>query len=205
MKSSARLFLMVTLATLSGCVSVLPDAQPAAIRYAISPVEFPGVVDEPVTWSLAVDDPFATRAYDTAKIALTRSPGQIEYYAQGEWADRAPNLIRTALIRSFENSGRIQAVSDTVTLPGATFVLRTDVRTLHVDYVSGQPMAIVEIFAKVSDRRGDFLGSQRFTREVAIDRDSVSAIGLAFDGAISAAITDIVGWSFSVGNAAQAK
>ena len=178
-----------------GCVSVLPEASPASARYTISPVEFANTAPQSVDWSLAVADPSATRAYDTAKIAITRAKGQIEYYANGEWADRGPRLIRTALVRSFENSGRILGVGDTITLPGADFILQTDIRSLHVQYANGDPSVEVALYAKLTDRRGRVLAAQLFSERQALGDDSATAAGRAFDAATSKVISDVVNWS----------
>ena len=202
-----RVFVFASMALgLAGCVSVLPDASPAAARYTISPVEFAASQGgDKVEWTLAIADPASTRAYDTAKIALTRAPGQIEYYAAGEWADRSPNLIRTAMVRSFENSGRILGVGDTIVLPGADYVLKTDIRKLHAAYDNGAPSADVALFAKLTDRRGRIIASRLFTQSQSAPTDSVSAVGRAFDEVLQRTLQELVGWSFDAVEADQAK
>ncbi len=196
---------IISMATslLASCVSVLPEATPAAARYTISPVEFSGDNGARVDWTLAVADPAATRAYDTAKIALTRSPGQIEYYAEGEWTDRAPSLVQTALVRSFENTNRILGVGDAVALAGAEFVLRTDLRALHVKYNGGAPDAVVSVYAKLTDRRGRVIASALFAEEARADEDRVPAVGRAIDAALSAVIADMVACTFETAEAAS--
>lgn len=179
----------------AGCVSVLPEASPASARYTIAPVQFTEPAAQSVEWSLAIADPTATRAYDTAKIALTRAQGQIEYYANGEWADRGPRLVRTALVRSYENSGRILGVGDTVSLPGADFILQTDIRSLHVQYANGEPAAEVALYAKLTDRRGRILAARLFSQSQQLGGDSPTAAGRAFDTATTGVISDIVTWS----------
>lgn len=201
-----RVLVVSMAAALAGCVNVLPEASPAAARYTIAPIEFgSGSAAEPVAWTLAIADPTSTRAYDTAKIALTRAPGQIEYYAAGEWADRSPNLIRTAMVRSFENSGRILGVGDTVVLPGADYVLKTDIRRLHAAYDGGVPAADVALFAKLTDKRGRIIASRLFTQRQTAERDSVPAVGRAFNTVLQSTLIDVVDWSFETVEADQAK
>ena len=195
MRSVAKILNVGAAIVSAGCVSVLPEASPAAARYTIAPVEFADAAPQSVEWSLAVADPSATRAYDTAKIALTRAPGQIEYYANGEWADRGPRLVRTALVRSFENSGRILGVGDTISMPSADFILQTDIRSLHVQYANGDPAAEVSFYAKLTDRRGRILAARLFSESQSLGGDSATAAGRAFDAATSAVISDIVNWS----------
>ena len=195
MRIVSSLTASLALALSAGCVSVLPEATPASARYTISPVTFNDAAVSSVDWSLAVEDPSATRAYDTVKIAITRAPGQIEYYAGGEWADRSPRLIRTALVRSFENTNRILGVGDTISLPGAQFILQTDIRSLHVNYNKDAPSADVVIFARLTDRRGRILSSRLFEQSQQLQSDTTTQAGRAFDRALGMVIGDIVDWS----------
>ena len=108
----------------SGCVSLLPETAPPKPRYHISAIEAPKLEGPSVDWSLVVEDPRTTRIYDSVRIAVSTAPGKIEYFAGGEWADRAPRLFQTAIVQTFEDSGRILAVGDRAALPSATLFYR---------------------------------------------------------------------------------
>ena len=202
-----KTLVVLVCAMLTACVNVLPAGSPPAARYGLSPVDsFPSTNAAPVDWSLAIEDPTATRAYDTAKIALTRAPGQIEYFAEGEWVDRAPRLIRIALVRSFENSGRILGVGDAVALPGAKYMLKTDIRAFHVRYENGARRVEVGVFARITDHRGNVLAARLFSEDAVISRDAIPDVGRAFNAAANAAFVQIVDWSFEAVDAVdQAK
>lgn len=197
--------LMFAAGLASGCVSVLPDAPPPAARYLIEPVEYDAEGAERVEWTLGVDDPLSTRVYDSTKIAVVRAPGRVEFFAAGEWADRAPRLFQAALIRSFENTGRILGVGDRTSLPVSTFVLQTDIRSMQADYTGGAPTAKFTVFARLTNGRGKVYAARLFSREVEADKDDVSALASAFNGAVTAAMTDIVDWSIAEGAKAYAK
>jgi cholesterol transport system auxiliary component len=188
---------------LASCVSVLPEARPAAPRYLIEPVAYEAG-GERVPWSIAVEDPSATRAYDTTKIALVREKGRVEYYAAGEWADRATRLFQTALIRSYENTGRILGVGDRIALPAANFVLHTDIRSLHAAYDGGPPAARVVVYARLADARGRVVAGKLFTAEAKADADRVPQIAGAFDDALGEVMHAIVDWSFAEAGVAYA-
>ncbi|MGE0409297.1 MAG: ABC-type transport auxiliary lipoprotein family protein [Amphiplicatus sp.] len=190
---------------LASCVSVLPEASPAAPRYLISPVEFPATDERPVEWSLVIEDPLASRVYDTTKIALVRAPGRVEFYANGEWADRAPRLVQAAIIRSFENSGRILTVGDRIALPGGTFALQTDIRAMHADYSGNGPVAMFSIYARIATGRGRVLAARLFEERVPAAKDTVPEVAAAFDQAVTSAIGEIVGWSMDEAGEAYAK
>lgn len=190
---------------LGACVSVLPKAGPAAARYLIEPVTYIETPAAPVEWSLIVEDPVSTRVYDTTKMALVREPGRVEFYANGEWADRAPRLVQTAIIRSYENSGRILSVGDRISLPGGSFALQTDIRAMHADYSEGNPAAKFTVFARVTNARGQVIAARLFEQQVAAADQSVPSVAAAFDSAITAAIREIVDWSIVEADKAYAE
>jgi cholesterol transport system auxiliary component len=179
------------------CVSVLPKANPAAPRYLLEPVAYEQPAATPVEWSLIIEDPVSTRVYDTTKMALVREPGRVEFYANGEWADRAPRLVQTALIRSYENSGRILGVGDRISLPGGTFALQTDIRAMHADYSEGKPSAAFAVFARLTNARGQVISARLFEQKVEAGEDTVPSIAAAFDKAVTAALSDLIDWSIA--------
>lgn len=180
-------------AALSSCVSVLPDAPPPAARYTVSDVTIETAA-APVSWTLGVEEPAATLAYNSAKIALSRAPGRIEYYAGGEWVDRAPRLFGVALVRSFENTGAIIGVGSRISLPVSTFILQTDVRKLGVVEAGGW-RAEVAVFARLTNGRSAVHASRLFTAATPAAADTPAAAAAALDAALSAIQREIVAWT----------
>lgn len=195
---------------LSACVSVLPESAPPSPRYAISAVTLPedtiaslapiaqgdDDLEQTVAWSLVIGDPTSSQLFNTTKVALTREPNRFEFFAGTEWADRAPVLFQRALVRSFENTGRITTVGDFSTVPIGDYTLRSDLRSFHADYVtSAEPRVVVEVYGRLMGADGKILRAQRFmTTEPAAD--NVPAIMSAFDLAIDSVLTEMVTWSF---------
>jgi cholesterol transport system auxiliary component len=202
--SGIAMFVVASLLA-AGCVSVLPKAAPAPARYLMAPAEFAGETGPKVEWSLAVEDPQSTSVYDTSKIALIREPGQVEYYASGEWADRGPRLVQAAIIRSFENSGGILSVGDRPSLPVSNFVLQTDIRMLHAAYNGGTPTATVVIFARLTNARGRVYAAHLFRQEVAAAGATERQIVAAFNEAMTAMLKEMVDWTFAEADAVYAK
>ena len=54
--------------------------------------------------------PRALDGLDTRRIALHRSAVTLDFFADAEWADQVPFLVREALVASFERSGAVAAV-----------------------------------------------------------------------------------------------
>ncbi|MEO1137266.1 MAG: ABC-type transport auxiliary lipoprotein family protein, partial [Pseudomonadota bacterium] len=151
----------------TACVSVLPEAAPAKPRYHIAAADIQTLQGAPLDFSLVVDEPRATRVYDSVRMAVSAAPGRIEYLGGGEWADRAPRLFQTALIQTFEDTGRILGVGDRYAIPVSDFVLQTDLRRMELD-VSGDDAVVVSIFARMTDGKGGVFGVRKFDARVPV-------------------------------------
>ncbi len=198
MKRIARPALIAAAALLGGCVSLLPETAPPKPRYHIEPVEASALEGETVDWSLIIEDPRATKVYDTVRIAVSTAPGKIEYFAGAEWADRAPRLFQTALVQTFEDSGRILAVGDRSALPLADIVLQTDIRRLELNTQGGQA-ATVSIYARLTDGRSRIVAAKRFDASAPAASDNADAVIAAFDAAFETLIPEIVDWTYREG------
>lgn len=205
MKTFLKLLAASAVFSAAACVSVLPDAPPPAARYLLAPVAYDAPAGETARWSIAIEDPQATRVYDNTRIAVVRAPGRVEYFSGGEWADRSPRLFQAALIRSFENNGRILGVGDRTVLPISDFVLQSDIRAIHADYTGGAPAAKFEVFARLTNARGKVFAAKLFTETEPAADDDVAAVASAFDRALTRAMASIVDWSLAEAETAYAK
>ena len=191
-----RFALLLATLALSACVSVLPKAAPASPRFTIAAVEDAAASGAPVEWTLVIEDPQASRVYDNTRIALAREPGRIEFYASGEWADRAPRLVQSALIRSFENTGRILGVGDRTSQPVADFAVQTDIRRMEATLDGGKAKATFAVYARLVNARGKVLAARLFTAEEPAAGDDGPSAARALDKAAQRAMAEIVAWAF---------
>jgi len=182
----------------SGCVSLLPETAPPKPRYHIAAPDAASLEGEMIDWSLVVEDPRTTRVYDSVKVAVATAPGKIEYYAGAEWADRAPRLFQTALVQTFEDSGRILSVGDRTAVPVGDLVLQTDIRNLELD-VQGEKAAKVAIYARLSDGKGNIYSARKFSASAPAGSERPDAVIAAFDSAFADVISEIVAWTYDEG------
>jgi cholesterol transport system auxiliary component len=182
----------------SGCVSLLPETSPPKPRYHISAVSADALAGASVEWSLVVEDPRTTRVYDTTRIAVSAAPGKIQYFAGGEWADRAPRLFQTALVQSLEDSGRIITVGDRSAIPIADYVLQTDLRSIQLE-IRGGRAASVSIYARLTDGKGKIYAAQLFEMSAPATSDRADDVLAAFNSAFASAIAGIVNWAIEEG------
>lgn len=204
MKILPRLLGGLAALSLMGCVSVLPEAAPAKPRFHITPASVSDVNGEALAWSLVIDDPRATRVYDTVRIAVTPAPGRTEYLGGAEWADRAPRLFQTALVQTFEDAGRVLAVGDRNAIPIADLVLQTDIRRMDVAVGNGDEQAVVSIYARLTNGKGTVYAAKRFDAQARTSSLKPTDVYSAFNSVFSDVLADIVRWSYDEGDKARA-
>lgn len=184
----------------AGCVSILPEAQAPKPRFHIAAADAGALSGDALPFSLVVEEPRATRVYDTVRIAVSSAPGRIEYLGGAEWADRAPRLFQTALVQTFEDAGRILAVGDRIALPVADIVLQTDLRNMELSVEGGDRAAVVSVFARLTDGKGTVYAAKKFDARVAAGSTEPEDVYRAFDGAFDQVIAGIVDWSYEAGS-----
>jgi cholesterol transport system auxiliary component len=178
-------------ALLGGC-NVIPKVNEPVPLYTLSAVrEFRQSLPE-VDWQLVVGTPVASADLNSTRIALTRSPGVIEYFANGAWADYAPILLQGKLIESFEASKAVSVGRDAVGLR-PDFVLQSDLRDFQAEYSGGAPTAHLRLSAKLvrmPDRR--IVANILTEQKVAAAGSSLADIVAAFDRAAGQAFEEVV-------------
>src|SRR5690606_28003702 len=143
-----------------------------------------------VDWQLLVDVPNADAGLNTPLIALREDRTKISHFADAAWTDRAPALVQSLLVQSFENSGRIARVSREQVGLGADFTLTMELRDFQAEYGPGAPgrsAADVRIglHAKLVRVPGRMIAaSQSFESLQRADGASLAATIDAFDQAL---------------------
>ncbi|HEY3777435.1 MAG TPA: ABC-type transport auxiliary lipoprotein family protein [Rhizomicrobium sp.] len=184
--------------TLGGCSNLIgPSAAPQI--YRLEPVLPPASAGAPTTWQLAIARPETMHALDTERIALSRGAA-MDYYADAEWNDTAPQLLQSLLVQAFEKNGRMAGVAAESAGLHADYLLATDIRDFEAQYDSGNgaPMVVVGIAAKLLDNRGKVLASLDARGAARANRNSVPDVVTAFDSALGAALAQIVGWTLKL-------
>jgi len=146
---AGQLSLMGVLILLGGCDVKLPGEGPPPRLFTLNPkTTFDSDLPD-VNWQLIIELPTAPASLDTVRIAVQRTPLELDYYAQAAWTDRVPSMIQTLLISSFENTGKIVSVGRESVGLRADFLLKTDIRNFEVEYGTEGPSPRVRIVAKL--------------------------------------------------------
>ena len=88
--------------TLAGCELTVPGQGPPPALYRLTPKSTFSEGLPVVDWQLVLEPPVADAGLSTTRVALQRSPTQLEYYARSRWTDRAPLMVQTLMIESFD-------------------------------------------------------------------------------------------------------
>ena len=181
---------------LGGCQLIKAAEEPTDL-YTITPKSTFEPDMPSVFWQLAVEVPNASAYLNTSRIAIAQSPTSSDYYAKTGWTDRAPLMVQTRIVDSFENSHKIIAVARESIGLRANYVLQSDLRNFEAMYIYGKPpIAHVRIVAKLvrmPDRQ--IIGVGSFERCVRARADKVPKVVEAFDQALGSVMKRLVAWT----------
>ena len=184
----------------TGCVSVLPGGKEPARLFTLSPKSTFAKELPTADWHLNVNMPSASLALNSPKIALSRSPFTLDYYARATWIDRAPAMVQTLLVESFDNTRKIISVTRQPSAPRADYSLVTELREFQAEYDGDGPPAVrVRIKARLVElpRRTIVAATSAEHVERAKGTDLDSVIN-AFDEALGRVMRRIVEWTLTV-------
>jgi len=189
-----RHFLLLSTAALAGC-GIVPDVNKPLTLYTLKPKL--GLQQPPakVGWQLVVAEPAAERDIDTTRIALTRKANVIEYFADGNWSDTAPNMVQAKLIEAFESTKAIVAVGRDAAGLKPDYILQSDLRDFQAEYggEGGAATAHIRMIAKLVQ-----MPDRRITRTVSAEASApasskdLAAIVVAFEQALGQVLSQIV-------------
>ena len=123
------------------------------------------------------------------------------------WAQPATDMLDDALVRGFEDSGRINGVARVTTGIRADYKLAMDVRRFEADY-RGQatPTALIEVNAKlihVIDQR--VVADRTFRQENPVGSTDVAQVTAALEQGLQTLTTNVVGWTLVTGEQDHAR
>lgn len=186
-------------AAVTGCGGMLPGQGDPAQLYTLTPKSSFAPDLPAAAWQLVVEPPVAAAGLNTSRIALQRSPVSLDYFARANWSDTAPAMVQTLLIESFENSGRIVAVSRESVRLRPDYLLQTELREFAAEYFPDArqpPLVRARLIAKlVRVRDRAIVGATNAERTQRATAPDMPAIVLAFDEALGGVLKRIVEWT----------
>jgi cholesterol transport system auxiliary component len=184
--------------SLAGCSKMFTEA-PRPLYRLTAPSDFPADTRH-VSAQLSIAVPYAPNAIDTTRIAMSRSPTSLDYLADGDWTDRAPAIVQTALIEAFENSKAVNAVGPDSLDLRADFVIQGDMRHFEAVYDSASATPVVWIafavkLVKVPEPK--ILAETMISAREPAAANATPSIVLAFNTAMASVAKQVVAWTLA--------
>lgn len=173
------------------------DSLPALYELA-PPTEFPSDLPR-VPWSLVISRPSAIGGLDSANIAVRPMPLRIDYYADGRWTTRAPDMVHHYIITSFQNTNLMKSVGGAAALD-AGYLLESDLVHFEAVYPPGSdtPQIHVRIYARLlAIPDGSVAGSRGFEARVTPASAALPEVIEAFDAAAAQVVQDLLRWTLT--------
>ena len=183
-------------ASLSACVSILPNPDPAPKVYRLGS-NFTAVDQSPAAELVRVDRATAAKVFSSTDIVVADNGQKLSVVAEANWAETTPTLIQSAMIDALSSSPRFIGLTST---SGASTETRLNlaIQNFEANFDNGMrsaPMAIVSYrvtYTDVADR--ELLGTFTARQTRRADSINVSSIVNAIEAANQAAMSDIVNW-----------
>jgi len=203
MKILLKVFSAVYLAVvLSGCEGLVPTlGGPPANLYTLTPKNTFAKELRRVRWQLVVDEPLASGGLNIDRIALRHSPTELKYFARARWTERAPRMVQTLMVESFENSGAIVAVGRKAIGLRSDYNLITELREFQAEYFEsdGVPTVRVRLNAKlVKQPRRAIVASRTFESTIKSKGKAMRHVIRAFDQALGKVLRHTVEWTIKI-------
>jgi len=184
---------------LGGCIGDLLSGPPQL--FDLSPKN---TFDEDLPradWQLVVEEPTAPNAINTDRMAIRPSSLQIQYLPDVKWTDRAPALVQTLLVESFENSGKIIGVGRRAIGLTGDYVLSSELREFEAvsDGVGGTSVVVRLVLKLVRQSSGGIIASRTASETVPAASDQPADIVVAFDAALGKVLKRTVQWVLTQG------
>lgn len=183
----------------AGCGNVIQELTgPPTDLYTLTPKNTfsPGLPQ--IGWQLVVEEPIASGGLNVQRIALRTHPTELKYFAQANWTERAPRMVQTLLVESFENSGAIVAVGRQAIGLRSDYNLKSELREFQAEYLdgAGAPTVRVRLNAKlIRQPQRDIIGSRNFEATQQASGTDMRAIVTAFDDALGKVLRQTVEWT----------
>lgn len=156
-----------------------------------------------VAWQILIEPPVAAAGLDTARVALRQSVTTLDYYANVSWTDRAPEMVQTLMVESFENSGQIISVGRESIGLRANYVLKTELREFQSETFGDEPDQVrVRLNAKlvrIPDRV--IIAGENFESLSPVAERNFGAVIHVFDEALGRVLRGLVEWTLRQGEA----
>lgn len=199
-RAAAAALVLAVAFSAGGCSldSLLTSSGPAPSLYVLSPKSTFAEDLQYVESQLVVELPIASEGLNTHRIALRESPLTLDYFANARWTERAPQMVQTLLVESFENTGKIISVARQGVDLRADYVLKTELREFQAEYSAKNeaPHVWVKLNVKLVHMPArTIIASETFEARYAVGGPAMKDVVVAFDETLNKVLKKSVVWT----------
>lgn len=186
------------MAALAGCTGIIPGESPQL--YVLTPKTTFASDLPKANWQLLVDVPIAPAEVDTDRIVLQRTPYTVDKFANAAWPDRAPVMVQSLLVESFESTGKITAIARESVGLRADYVLKPELRkftAVYDDPATGPIVSIILNVRLVKMPERAIIAQNTFDYRERARQNELEAIVEAFDEALGKVLKRTIEWTLT--------
>ncbi len=190
------------LISMSACISLIKEPDAITVYSLRSSDHSQNNAWPTVPWSLTITRPISNTFLDSNRIVVRPESNILKVYQAANWSDTLPDLVQEKLLETFENSGKIKAVSRQNSGVPAEVALLLDIRQFEAVYLSGQkkPNVLIQIHAKLLEYPSNrVITSKTFNADVATSSKDIPDVVQAFETGLNTVNQEIVGWALTNG------
>ncbi len=196
---SRLLSLLLVAWSLAGCatISALGEASQTLEVYELQTPRLGPQSGRRTNIEMVVEKPAASGALDTDRIMIRPQPLQAQYLPGVRWADPAPDMLQTLLVRSLSESGSFQSVGRRPLAAAGDFAVLSELTDFQAILLDGGDQARVEVrlmVRLVRERDARVVASRTFAATAIAPSTDPDTIVAAFDSATTDLLTALVPW-----------
>ena len=195
-RTLSALALAACAALLAGCITLLPDEEPAQLYRFDGDIQ-PAAASQAAPFAVArLGGSFVQAAANDRILTMTGS--RAAYVAGSRWVSPASVLFNEALSRAFDSDPGPARLLTRGDFSKADYVLRVDVTEFEAVYDQGAraaPEVLVSLRATLTGADRQLAGSKAFEIRVRASDNRVAAIVAAYDQAVGQALGELVAWT----------
>ena len=197
------LFPALMVVFLPGCASIsaLTSASERLEIYELQSPQIAGLGERRGAVELVIEEPSASGALNTDRILIRPSPLQAQYLPGVRWADPAPQMLQTLLLRSLTETGAFQSVGRRPIGSIGDFAVLTELTEFGARPLGPeveQAQAEIRVMIRlVRERDATVIASRSFAATAITNGTEADAIVSGFNRATSDLFAEIVPWLVS--------
>ena len=182
---------------LSGCVNLLPQAEPAAV-YRLSAPEPSGNFSTDQT-VVSVEVPLTPRALSNDDVAISLARGELAFIEGAKWIAPVPRMVQDLIVEAIDAYEPSLAAARPDDGVRAEYEINTEVRAFEAVYANGEeaaPTAVIRVRVRLVRLDGRILVGVHAVGAQALASDNrIGEIVAAYDAAAQETASEIADWA----------